>query len=100
MSSGVRPSRTMNLPLPRHVALFACAVLAIAASATTALSANATISLHPDQVISRPAGALRSGVCLEDVNHEVYGGIYSQMIFGESFQEPASASGLKDFHAF
>ncbi len=30
-----------------------------------------------------------SGVCLEDVNHEVYGGIYSQMVFGESFQEPA-----------
>jgi alpha-L-arabinofuranosidase len=28
-----------------------------------------------------------TGVCLEDVNHEVYGGIDSQMIFGESFQE-------------
>lgn len=31
-----------------------------------------------------------TGACLEDVNHEVYGGIYSQMIFGESFQEPAT----------
>lgn len=30
-----------------------------------------------------------TGACIEDVNHEVYGGIYSQMIFGESFQEPA-----------
>jgi Ricin-type beta-trefoil lectin domain-like/Alpha-L-arabinofuranosidase 1 domain/Alpha-L-arabinofuranosidase C-terminal domain len=29
-----------------------------------------------------------TGVCLENVNHEVYGGIYSQMIYGESFQEP------------
>jgi hypothetical protein len=29
-----------------------------------------------------------TGACLEDVNHEVYGGLYSQMIFGESFQEP------------
>ena len=29
-----------------------------------------------------------TGVCIEDVNHEIYGGIYSQMIFGESFQEP------------
>ena len=29
-----------------------------------------------------------TGACLEDVNHEVYGGIYSQMIYGESFQEP------------
>ncbi|WP_183572548.1 alpha-L-arabinofuranosidase C-terminal domain-containing protein [Mucilaginibacter sp. X5P1] len=30
---------------------------------------------------------LMTGACIEDVNHEIYGGIYSQMIFGESFQE-------------
>src|SRR3954454_21392020 len=29
-----------------------------------------------------------TGACIEDVNHEIYGGIYSQMVFGESFQEP------------
>jgi len=28
-----------------------------------------------------------TGACLEDVNHEIYGGLYSQMLFGESFQE-------------
>ncbi|MGI6269918.1 MAG: PA14 domain-containing protein [Candidatus Howiella sp.] len=28
------------------------------------------------------------GACMEDVNHELYGGIWSQMIFGESFAEP------------
>jgi hypothetical protein len=28
-----------------------------------------------------------TGACMEDVNHEVYGGIYSQMLFGESFEE-------------
>lgn len=33
-----------------------------------------------------------TGACLEDVNHEVYGGIYSQMLYGESFQEPALVS--------
>src|SRR6202041_2682668 len=33
-----------------------------------------------------------TGACLEDVNHEVYGGLYSQMIFGESFQEPPIAT--------
>ena len=27
------------------------------------------------------------GACMEDVNHELYGGIWSQMIFGESFEE-------------
>lgn len=30
-----------------------------------------------------------TGACIEDVNHEIYGGIDSQMVFGESFQEPA-----------
>lgn len=28
------------------------------------------------------------GACMEDVNHELYGGIWSQMIFGEAFEEP------------
>ncbi len=28
------------------------------------------------------------GACLEDLNHEVYGGLYGQMIFGERFEEP------------
>ena len=32
-----------------------------------------------------------TGSCIEDVNHEIYGGIYSQMIFGESFQEPVAS---------
>lgn len=33
---------------------------------------------------------LLRGACMEDVNHELYGGIWSQMIFGEAFEEPAS----------
>ena len=35
-----------------------------------------------------PVSRYLTGACIEDVNHEIYGGIYSQMIFGESFQEP------------
>src|SRR5262245_1318213 len=41
-----------------------------------------------------------TGACLEDVNHEVYGGIYSQMLFGESFQEPPIAAPVNGFHAY
>ena len=26
--------------------------------------------------------------CIEDVNHEIYGGLYAQKLFGESFEEP------------
>ncbi len=40
------------------------------------------------------------GACIEDVNHEIYGGLYSQMIFGESFQEPPRPVPLKGFTAF
>jgi hypothetical protein len=39
---------------------------------------------QPGRAVSR----FLTGSCIEDVNHEIYGGIYSQMIFGESFQEP------------
>ncbi|MBO0698424.1 MAG: DUF1080 domain-containing protein [Zavarzinella sp.] len=41
-----------------------------------------------------------TGACLEDVNHEVYGGLYSQMIFGESFQEPPTPPPIKGFTAY
>jgi hypothetical protein len=41
-----------------------------------------------------------TGACLEDVNHEVYGGLYSQMIYGESFQEPAPPEPLNGFTAY
>lgn len=35
-----------------------------------------------------------TGVGMEDVNHEIYGGLYSQMVFGESFAEPQSDAGI------
>jgi Alpha-L-arabinofuranosidase C-terminal domain/Domain of Unknown Function (DUF1080) len=40
-----------------------------------------------------------TGACIEDVNHEIYGGIYSQMVFGESFQEPGFRQPIRDFVA-
>jgi hypothetical protein len=39
---------------------------------------------------------LLTGACIEDVNHEIYGGLYSQMIFGESFQEPSPTASSPD----
>jgi hypothetical protein len=56
-------------------------------SAVTPLAAqDATIRVRPGEVVSHVSRYM-TGACLEDVNHEVYGGLYSQMIFGESFQE-------------
>ncbi|MBN1419593.1 MAG: DUF1080 domain-containing protein [Planctomycetes bacterium] len=34
------------------------------------------------------------GSCIEDVNHEIYGGLYAQMVFGESFEEPPQRSAM------
>jgi alpha-L-arabinofuranosidase len=52
-----------------------------------------SILVHIDSQV-QPNNRLLTGVCLEDVNHEIYGGLYSQMIFGESFQEPPIPRGL------
>ncbi|HEX7652112.1 MAG TPA: family 16 glycoside hydrolase, partial [Verrucomicrobiae bacterium] len=41
-----------------------------------------------------------AGACLEDVNHEIYGGLDSQLLFGESFQEPPKSAGIRDFTAY
>jgi hypothetical protein len=41
-----------------------------------------------------------TGACIEDVNHEIYGGLSSQMIFGESFQEPSAHQPVLDFTAY
>lgn len=40
------------------------------------------------------------GACIEDVNHEIYGGLYDQRIFGESFEEPVPNPRFDDFSAY
>ena len=60
---------------------------------------DATITVHADQVLHCVSRYL-TGACIEDVNHEVYGGIDSQMIFGESFAEPPPQPPLKGFSVF
>lgn len=53
------------------------------------------VTIHIDANHSLHAiGPAFTGLCLEDVNHEIYGGLYSQMIFGESFAEPADEHGV------
>ncbi|MCS7475632.1 RICIN domain-containing protein [Umezawaea endophytica] len=51
------------------------------------------LTVHADQVVSQvPRTHVAAG--LEDVNHEIYGGLYSQMVFGEAFAEPAYDPGV------
>ena len=62
----------------------------------SASAQEATITVEANEVL-HPISRYLTGACLEDVNHEVYGGLYSQMIFGESFQEPATSEPLAGF---
>ncbi|SEG67684.1 Alpha-L-arabinofuranosidase [Actinacidiphila yanglinensis] len=51
------------------------------------------ITVHTGDVVNKvPKTTVATG--MEDVNHEIYGGIYSQMIYGEAFQEPAADPGV------
>lgn len=51
------------------------------------------ITVHAGDVINTvPQTTVATG--MEDVNHEIYGGIYSQMLYGEAFQEPAASPGV------
>ena len=56
-------------------------------------------SIKVSNKVSNRITRFMTGACLEDVHHEVYGGIYSQMLYGESFQEPASLS-LEHFELY
>ncbi len=47
---------------------------------------KAKVQVQVDTVAGRISPYL-VGACIEDVNHEIYGGLYSQLLFGESFEE-------------
>lgn len=52
---------------------------------------TARIEIDPARVLNRVTDAMY-GSCIEDVNHEIYGGLYGQLIFGESFEEPPTGA--------
>ncbi len=65
-------------------------VLTVLLSGATPPAQGATITVDANGVLGTvPAGqAWQTGSVLEDINHSVYGGVYSQLIFGERFMEP------------
>ena len=68
-----------------------CSLLQVLASAQT-LTVDASRVLCRIEPLIYGAGA-------EDVNHEIYGGLYDQKIFGEGFEEPAFCD-IKGFKAY
>lgn len=57
-----------------------------------------TLTVDASKVLCR-VEPLIYGAGAEDVNHEIYGGLYDQKIFGEGFEEPALTN-IKDFKAY
>jgi alpha-L-arabinofuranosidase len=87
-------------PLMRHQISSALLAVALTLVATRAgRCQEITIAVRADQVLHNVSRHL-TGACIEDVNHEIYGGIYSQMIFGESFQEPPAAPFVTGFKTY
>ncbi len=56
----------------------------------------ATITLWPTAPV-RKVGPFINGAAMEDLNHELYGGLYAQMIYGESFEEGPEKSLLPNW---
>ena len=80
----------MPRPRPGH-RLAPTGLLLLLGLAAVAPAQDAVIRVRAD----RPGPAVTrhmTGACIEDVNHEIYGGISSQMVFGESFQEAPVAA--------
>jgi hypothetical protein len=78
-------------PLITALALLACSP-GVGRPQVPAPAQQALIEVRADKGTTS-ASRLLSGACIEDVNHEIYGGLYSQMVFGESFQEPPDFPG-------
>lgn len=55
---------------------------------TTCYAQVSNIVVNANQVLNNIPYHLY-GSCIEDVNHEIYGGLYDQRLYGESFEEPA-----------
>jgi len=58
-----------------------------------------TIQINTSQIESEITPWLY-GACIEDVNHEIYGGLYDQKIFGESFEEPVPGPFFENFSTY
>lgn len=76
--------------------------IAITFTVASLLAACATYQDRLDIDVSEVTGDIPSliyGAGAEDVNHEIYGGLYDQRIFGESMEEPA-ASNIEGFSQY
>ena len=75
------------------------AALSIVPTFMLAQGSNALVKVDADKVEQNITPYLY-GACIEDVNHEIYGGLYDQKIFGESFEEPVPTPRFDNFEPY
>ncbi len=86
----------MNIVMLR---IYTRVLLSLSAVAAISLPVSAqTLTVDASNVLCR-IEPLIYGAGAEDVNHEIYGGLYDQKIFGEGFEEPAFCD-IKGFRAY
>jgi alpha-L-arabinofuranosidase len=88
-------TRSLSARHPILAAIVFCAVHNVA----HAQGGTTTIRVDASRVMNRISPWMY-GSCIEDVNHEIYGGLYAQRIFGESFEEPPAGSPLAGWTAY
>ncbi len=69
-------------------------ILLVAANIGTVCQAATPIIIHANDVTVTSLSPHMVGGGIEDVNHELIGGIYTQLVFGESFEEPVGKYGI------
>jgi hypothetical protein len=75
------------MPRPAALALAALALLAGCAAAALPEEQRSLV-IHPNEAVQDFTVPRRhSALGIEFLNHEIYGGLSTQMLFGESFEE-------------
>ncbi len=86
--------KTILQILACHLPLALLSVLAAPAAGQ-----DAVVHVDARQVLG-PVSRYLTGACIEEVNHEIYGGFYSQRVCGESFHEPPAESPVRGFSVY
>jgi alpha-L-arabinofuranosidase len=92
IARGIRSGRLL-------ASIWLSAALLVPGGAGGQASSPVSIHVNARHVLNRITPWM-TGSCIEDVNHEIYGGLYAQKIFGESFEEPPPSPQFEGWSAF
>ena len=84
--------------MARRVSLLAATLLLLYA-VSAAPPSQRSLVIHPNQFSEFAVPRRHSALGVEFLNHELYGGLSTQMVFGESFEEASLASKVRSRHA-